>query len=101
MDKATAQLADSDASEAAVFALIGQLESHAQAAEWDEVEALTVRLRTAIMGIPASRRRGVMLAAQRSIDKVTESARSAYHSLSGKLSDLSRGKAAKKAYELR
>lgn len=101
MDTIATHSPDSNAVELDVYAVIKQLESRAGAAEWDDVEALITRLRQAVMEIPAANRRRALLAAQRCVDKVLAGARSARHALSGRLGDLSRGKAAKKAYELR
>ena len=81
--------------------MIEQMESYAEAGNWDEVEALAIRLRLAIMDVPAAHRRSVIVAAQRSVNKVVAGARSARQDVSGKLTELTRGKAAKKAYELR
>ncbi len=101
MDTTVTQATDGNAVGLDVYAVIGELESRAGAAEWDEVEALIARLRHAVMEIPAADRRHALLAAQRCVGKVLAGAKSARQALSGRLSDLSRGKAAKKAYELR
>ncbi|NNF41326.1 MAG: hypothetical protein HKN64_08085 [Woeseiaceae bacterium] len=82
-------------------AVLEQLEAHAVAADWDDVEALTAKVRLLVLEIPAANRRSALLAAQRCVNRAEAAANSAREALSGRLRDLSRGKAAKKAYELR
>ena len=101
MDKVASPSLDSDAAESNLYSMIEQMESYAKAASWDDVEAIAIRLRHAIVDLPASSRRDALLAVQRSINKVAASATTARQRVSAKLTDLSRGKAAKKAYELR
>ena len=73
----------------------------AAAGDWDEVEDTSVRLRRAVMNVPEADRRGVILAVQRSTDIVATEARKAHQTVTGKISELRRGQAAKRAYELR
>lgn len=77
------------------------MEAHADAGHWDEVEDIASRLRNAVMHVPEADRRPVLLAVKRSTDKVAAGAKKARQDVTGKLSALRRGQAAKKAYELR
>ena len=77
------------------------MEELAAAGDWDEVEDLAVRLRSALLEVPEAERRSVLLAVQRSTEKVTAGARSARETVTGKISELRLGQVAKKAYELR
>ncbi|MDH3615283.1 MAG: hypothetical protein OEQ90_02305 [Gammaproteobacteria bacterium] len=87
--------------ESRVLALSEHMEALAAAGDWDEVEDITVRLRRAVMEVPEARRRRVVLAVQRSIEKVAAGAKQARQTVTGKISELRRGQVAKKAYELR
>ena len=78
-----------------------RIEALAEAGEWDQIEDVLIRLRAAIRAVPPAERRAVILAAQRSTEKVAASAQQARQTVSGKLSELRRGQVAKKAYELR
>ncbi len=78
-----------------------RIEALAEAGEWDQIEDVVIRLRAAVTAVPPAERRTVILAAQRSTEKVAASAKQARQTVSGKLSELRRGQVAKKAYELR
>jgi len=73
----------------------------ADAGEWDDVEDIVMRLRSAVMRVPEAERLAVILEVQRSLEKVATAAGSARQDITGKISELRRGQAAKKAYELR
>ena len=93
--------APSETAAMAVADLCDRMEALADAGEWDDVEDIAMRLRTAVMHVPEAHRRPVLLAAKRSTEKVEASAKKARETVTGKLSELRRGQAAKKAYELR
>lgn len=101
MNGSVSESLDRHAAESKLFALIEQMESLAESADWDEVEAIAIQLRFVVMDIPPANRRMALLALQRTVNKVADGARAAHQAVSAKLTDLSRGKAAKKAYELR
>jgi hypothetical protein len=77
------------------------MEALAVAGDWDDVENITVRIRRAVMNVPEADRRAVVLAVQRSNEKVAIEAKKIHRTVTGKISELRRGQAAKKAYELR
>jgi len=77
------------------------IETLAAAGEWDDVEDIVARLRSTIMRVPEAERRSVILEVQASLERVAVAATSARESITGKISELRRGQAAKKAYELR
>jgi len=95
------QAAIGETPESKVLALSEHMEALAAAGDWDEVEDTAVRLRRAVMDVPEASRRPVVLAAQRSIEKVAAAAKNARRTVTGKISELRRGQVAKKAYELR
>ena len=90
-----------DTAEAKALALCERMEELAIAGEWNDVEDIAVRLRTTVMHVPEADRRSVLLAVKRSTEKVAAGAKKARQAVTDKLSDLRRGQAAKKAYELR
>jgi len=77
------------------------IETLAAAGDWDEVEDIVVRLRSAVMNVPESERYAVIHAVQSSLEKVADRAKSARQDVTVKVTELRRGQAAKKAYELR
>ncbi len=77
------------------------IEMLAAAGEWDDVEDIMARLRSTIMRVPEAERRSVILEVQASLERVAVAATGARESITGKISELRRGQAAKKAYELR
>ncbi|MGI9247856.1 MAG: hypothetical protein ACR2QI_02500 [Woeseiaceae bacterium] len=77
------------------------MEILAAAGDWDDIENIAVRLRRAVMNVPDAERRAVVLAVQRSNEKVALEAGRAHRTVTEKISELRRGQAAKKAYELR
>ena len=90
-----------DASASIALEMSQRMEALAEAGDWDQVEDIAVRLRVAVMDVPEPGRRAVLLAVQRSTEKVAVGAQQARQTVSGKLSELRRGQVAKKAYELR
>jgi len=83
------------------LALIEQMESLAEAGEWEHVEDVVLRLRGAVMEIPESERGPVIVAAQHGIEKVAAEAHKARRTITGDMHEIRKGQAAKKAYELR
>lgn len=77
------------------------MEVLATAGEWDQIEDIAMRLRGVVMNVPEAERRAVMLTVQRSAERVAAKAKSARLEITGKIAELRRGQAAKKAYELR
>lgn len=86
---------------AVVLQMTGQMEALADSGEWERIEEISLRVRAAVMEVPEAERRALLLAVQRSMDKVTAGAREARQTVSDKIAELKRGQAAKKAYELR
>ena len=78
-----------------------RIEALAEAGEWEQIEDVLMRLRDAVTAVSPAERRAVILAVQRSTEKVAAGAKQARQTVSGKLSELRRGQVAKKAYELR
>jgi len=87
--------------ESIVSELSEQMEALAAAGDWEQVEEIAVRLRGAVLEVPEVDRRPVLLALQRSTEKVVAGARTARQTVTGKISELRLGQVAKKAYELR
>jgi len=87
--------------EATVMAMCARMEELAIAGDWDDVGEIAARLRTAVMDVPEADRRAVLLVVKRSTDKVEAGAKKARGNVTDRLSELRRGQAAKKAYELR
>jgi len=90
-----------DTPESIVLEMSRRMETLAAAGDWDDVEDIAMRLRSAVLDIPEADRRPVLLALQRSTDKVAEAAATARQTVSGKIKELRLGQVAKKAYELR
>ena len=82
----------------AVAELAASMEECADQEDWDRVEELAHDLRNAVLEVPEANRRGALLAARRSTDKVREKARTARLDVTGKLSEIRRGRDAAKAY---
>lgn len=105
-DKRTTEMpadraASGDEAGAIVRALSRQIDALAAAGKWAEVEACVVRLQREVINIPAAERRDALLTFRSAVVKAAAGARSAREHVSGKLAGLRRGKAARKAYELR
>ncbi len=77
------------------------METLAEAGEWDQIEDIAARLRGIVMNVPEAERRSVLQKVQRSTELVEAKALEARHEVTSKISELRRGQAAKKAYELR
>ena len=81
--------------------LAEQMRALAGGGEWDDIEPNPEQLKRAVMLVPLSERRPVLQALKRSTDSVAAEVKKARKDVTGKISELRRGQAAKKAYELR
>ena len=85
---------------AAALQISERMQELAGEGEWDEIEALAIELRRAVMAVGETDRRPLLLALQRSTTALAADAKAARENVGGKISELRRGQAAKKAYEL-
>jgi hypothetical protein len=85
---------------AAALQISERMQELVGAGEWDEVESLAIELRRAVMAVAETDRRPLLLALQRSTTALAADAKAAREDVGGKISELRRGQAAKKAYEL-
>lgn len=69
--------------------------------DWPEIERLSARLHRALLDVPESRRRSLVLLVQRCTERVASEVTNARSEVTGQISALRRGQAAAKAYELR
>ena len=74
------------------------MEAHASSGDWERVEEIAVKLRSAIMQVPERERRSAIRAAQRSVEKVQALAQESRTDVTGKLAAIRRGKDATAAY---
>jgi len=81
-----------------VLEISATMEAHAASGDWDKVEELAGRLRSAVMAVPEDQRRATLLAAHRTIEQIQELASSARGEVTEKLSAIRRGKDATRAY---
>ena len=72
--------------------------AHAANENWDDVEECAVRLRAAVMDVPARDRKEALLAARRSIEAVESLAREARGQVAGRLSKIRLGREMSAAY---
>lgn len=91
----------SDSSTSIALDMSQRMQALAESGEWDQVEDIVIRLRSAVENVPEAERRALLLTAQQSIENVAAAAKLARQTVSGKLFELRRGQVAKKAYELR
>ncbi len=82
------------------LALVEQMESLAEAGDWEHIEDVAMRLRGAVMDIPEPERGPVLVAAQHCIERVAAQALDARKAITGEMHEIRKGQAAKKAYEL-
>ncbi|MBT8101230.1 MAG: flagellar protein FliT [Gammaproteobacteria bacterium] len=78
--------------------LSARMEADAARGDWESVEAIATRLRSAVMQVPAEERRHAVLALQRSLENVRAQAMEARGEVTQKLSAIRRGKDATRAY---
>lgn len=95
------QAALEESPQSIVLRLSEQMEQLAAAGDWEPIEEILSRLPGIILAVPEAERRPVLLAVQRSTEKVSGGAQQARETVTGKISELRRGQVAKKAYELR
>ena len=81
--------------------IVERMRTLADAGDWDEIESLAVRLRSAVLQVPEAQRRDVLIAVQRATTEVTDKAEGARSDVTDRLSALRLGQKATKAYELR
>ena len=95
------QAALADSAKTIALEMAEHIETLAAAGEWEEVEDIVVRLKSTVMKVPEAERRAVIVAVQQSLEEVAAAARNARQDVTIKVTELRRGQAAKKAYELR
>jgi len=81
-----------------VLEMSAAMEMHAASGDWEIVEELAVRIRSAVMAVPESQRREALLAVRRSMEQVQSLAHDARSDVTEKLSAIRRGKDATRAY---
>ena len=84
--------------EAVVLEVAESMARHADAGEWERVEELAVRIRSAIMEVPEDQRRDVVLDVQRRLQHVNEMAEKYRGDIADRLSVIRRGRHAARAY---
>ena len=84
--------------ESVVLEMAASMAKHADAGDWDRVEELAVRLRSAILEVPENRRRNVVFDVQRRLQHVNEMAEKHRSDIADRLSVVRRGQHAAKAY---
>lgn len=87
--------------ESIVMQLSEQMQSLAEAGEWERIEDIALRIRSAVLNVPEAERRSVLLEVHRSLQQVEAAAIEARQTVTERISELRRGQVAKKAYELR
>ena len=83
---------------AVVLEMAASMAQHADAGEWERVEELAVRIRSAIMEVPEDQRRNVVLDVQRHLQHVNEMAEKYRGDIADRLSVIRRGRHAARAY---
>jgi len=78
--------------------LTASMEAHAGHGDWERVEEVAAKLRAAVMQVPEDQRREVIIAVQRSMEKVLTQAQDARADVTGKLAAIRRGRDATAAY---
>ncbi len=81
-----------------VLEVAANMEAFAEQGEWERVEEMAEKLRAAILQVPEAKRRSSLHAAQRAIGHIQVAAVAARHDVTGKLSEIRRGRDAAKAY---
>jgi len=72
----------------------------AAAGDWNRIEEILVSLRAAVLDVPEDERRKTIIELQRCASMIADQARHARQDVTGKIHELRKGQAAKKAYEL-
>lgn len=81
-----------------VLDMMLEMEALAESAEWQRVEDIAVRLKSAVLAVPVARRRDTLLAVRRSMANVKALAERERASVADKLSQIHRGRQATEAY---
>ena len=84
--------------ESVVLEMATSMAQHADAGDWNRVEELAARIRSAILEVPEDRRRNVVLDVQRRLQHVNEMAEKHRSDIADRLSVVRRGQHAAKAY---
>lgn len=92
------QAAMQERPDAVVLEIAASMERHADAGEWELVEELAVRIRSAIMDVPEDQRRDVVLIVQRRLQHVNDMADKHRGDIADRLSVIRRGRHAARAY---
>ena len=92
------QAAMQERPEAVVLEMAASMVQHADAGEWERVEELAVRIRSAILEVPEDQRRNVVLDVQRRLQHVNEMAEKYRGDIADRLSVIRRGRHAARAY---
>ena len=95
---AAPQAATRDDPRIVVEEMTAAMQSSAEDGDWQRVEDIAARLKPAVMAVPESQRRAVLLDAQRGMECVRALAQKARGDVSDKLSALKRGQHATRAY---
>ncbi len=82
----------------AVVDISADIEAQAESGEWEKVEELAGKLRSAVMAVPEEQRRAALLMAHRTIEHIQERATAARQTTAEKLSAIRRGRDATRAY---
>ncbi len=82
----------------AIAEVSANMEAQAASGEWDKVEELAGKLRSAVMAVPEDQRRDALLMAHRTIEHIQDVARAARQTTAEKLSAIRRGRDATRAY---
>ena len=90
--------AQSDSADAVALEMATAMQAHAAAGEWDLVDELAVRIRTAISRVPERRRRDVILAVERHLEQVQSRVQNSRQEIADQLSAIRRGQDATRAY---
>ena len=84
--------------EAEALDAISRLERLVTDGDWEHTEELAARIRRMVDRVPVEHRRGILLAAKRSVDRARNQAESARDDVADKLEVLRRGRNAARAY---
>ena len=92
------QAAMQERPETVALEMAQSMAEHAGAGDWERVEELAVSIRSAIMQVPESRRRDVLLNVQRHLQHVNDMAEKYRGDIADRLSVIRRGRHAARAY---
>ena len=92
------QAAVQERPEAVALEMAASMEQHAKEGDWDRVEELVVRIRSAVMQVPEDQRRDVLLNVQRHLQHINDMAEKDRGDVADRLSVIRRGQHAARAY---